>query len=277
VSKTKISWARFSEEDLLGESWNPVRGCSRVSPGCDRCYAERVASRACGPGQPYEGVATESGWTGKMGIVESKLDEPIRSQRPRVFYANSMTDLFAEQLPEEDIVRVFAAMAMGKQHRFVMLTKGAARMQRLLSDPAFALKVKVARRDFKRGQVPLTWTWPLPNLWLGVSIEDQQRADERVPALAKTPAARRFLSVEPLLGPIRLPPLEGIFWVIVGAETGHNARPMDLDWVRPLRDQVKGAGAHFFFKQITVDGTKIGEPELDGRQWIEIPVEARGG
>ena len=201
----------------------------------------------------------------------------MRSKRPRVYFANSMTDLFAEQLCDKDVIRVFAAMAMGTQHRFILLTKRAARMQKLVSNPAFAMEVKRARQDFKRGQVPLAWEWPLHNLWLGVSVEDQQRADERVPHLQATPAQLRLLSCEPLLDRVVLPSLDGIGWVIVGAESGPDARPMQHDWVRGLRDQAVAAGAKFFFKQDALEGKKLPTPELDGRSWTEIPVAARSG
>jgi protein gp37 len=270
MSRTKSSHVRLSEADATGEAWNVLRGCSRASPGCDYCYSERVASQTCATGQPYEGFATKDGWTWKVELVESKLDEPIRSRRTRAFNVASMSDLFHEGLDEDDLVAVFAVMAVAGQHRFMVSTKRADRMQQLLSDPTFARDVKLCRQDVVRGQVPLRFTWPLPNVWLGVSVENQELADLRVPALVATPAALRFVACEPLLGPIDLSEhMAHIRWVIVGSELGRLARPMNLDWVRSLRDQA--AGASFFFSHVYEDGAKVSCPELDGVAHVGIP------
>jgi len=231
--KSKIEWT--------DATWNPVRGCSVVSEGCRNCYAMQVAARFSGEGQAYEGLAyrNSSGahWTGKVRLVEEHLEDPLRWKRPRRIFVNSMSDLFHESLDEIDIGQVFGVMALAKQHTFQVLTKRPARMLSILETARICF-------DFDE---------PLPNVWLGVSVEDQKTADERIPLLMKTPAALRWLSAEPLLGPIDLesiPTLEGsIDWVVVGGESGQGARPMHPDWVRSIGDQCVAAGVPFFFKQ----------------------------
>lgn len=182
-------------------TWNPVRGCSRVSEGCRNCYAERVAARFSGPGQAYEGLAemTPSGprWTGEVRLIEERLEDPLRWKKPRRIFVNSMSDLFHESLSDEAIDKVFAVMALCPQHTFQILTKRAERMQRYLSNAT--LRVVDVRSDKIKGTIIL---WPLPNVWLGVSVENQQTADERIPQLLQTPAAVRWVSYEPALGPV---------------------------------------------------------------------------
>ena len=271
-------------------TWNPVTGCTKVSPGCDHCYAETLAERFRGtPGHYYE-----RGFD--VQLRPDKLDQPLRWRRPRRVFVNSMSDLFHDQVPDEFIARVFAVMALSPQHTFQVLTKRHGRMRSLLSsawfrvwvlDAAYLMAVGedaaavpprpvgTAHRDrvtvtLALARVPgvdagSAWPWPLPNVWLGVSVEDQRWADIRVPALINTPAAVRFLSCEPLLGPVRLWDNEtcdhkrqtceeigcwrAIDWVIAGGESGRNARPMHPDWVRSLRDQCQAAGVAFHFKQ----------------------------
>lgn len=238
------------------ETWNPIRGCSRVSPGCENCYAERMAARFCGPGQPYEGLAKDGRWTRRVRLVEERLCDPLRWKRPRRVFVNSMSDLFHEDLDLDDIARVFAVMDLAAQHTFQVLTKRPGRMS-----------------DYMRARYDVC---PAPdNIWLGVSVEDQQRADERIPLLTNTPAALRFISCEPLLGPVSLRRFQRkIGWVIAGCESGPGARPMDLEWVRSLRDQCVAAGVPFFFKQAIVNGRKDPAPWLDGRPWAEFPARA---
>ncbi len=164
------------------ETWNPLRGCSRVSEGCRNCYAESVARRFDGPGLPYEGLIASGGqWNGQIKLVPEKLDEPLRWQRPRRIFVNSMSDLFHPNVPNEYIDRVFAVMALASQHTFQVLTKRPERMLEYLN-----------RRT------------TMPNVWLGVSIENQVTADERIPLLLQTPAAVRWVSAEPLLRPVDL-------------------------------------------------------------------------
>lgn len=286
-------------------TWNPIRGCTCVSEGCRHCYAERLAARFAGPGQPFDGYITGSGsgarWTGRVELVETKLTDPLRWRTPRRVFVNSMSDLFHESLDEVAIAQVLAVIACARRHVFQVLTKRAARMRQLLSSPDFRTMVDafvteiafersdpLARRSDDLRATALDVTddrdWPLPNLWLGVSVEDQPAADERMPVLSATPAAIRFVSAEPLLGPVDLRPwlvayqcldcfggrtrVTGVFydepcpacggsgcetprldWVIVGGESGPGARPMHPDWARALRDQCMGAGVPFFFKQ----------------------------
>ena len=253
---TSISWT--------DATWNPTRGCSRVSKGCEHCYAERIAARFSGPGLPHEGFAyvNDSGessrrhhWTGRVEIVESALDWPLRWRgseeareegRPSRIFVNSMSDLFHENLSDADIDRVFAVMALARQHTFQVLTKRAERMRQFVSENYV----------------------PIPNVWLGVSVEDQTTADERIPLLLQTPAAVRFVSYEPALGPVdftrvdcgtgetKLEALMGarpawapLDWVIIGGESGPGARPMHPTWARSSILQCKAADVPVFLKQ----------------------------
>jgi protein gp37 len=195
-NKTKIEWTNG------GSTWNPVRGCTRASEGCRNCYAETVAARFSNPGQPYHGFAdrTRSGskWTGKLALVEHALPLPLRWTKPRMIFVNSMSDLFHESLPDEAIDRVFAVMALAPQHTFQILTKRAERMRRYMADPGCQFAIRTAMIAMGRDEALIFW--PLPNVWLG----DQDNGEERIPELLATPAAVRFLSCEPLLGPLRL-------------------------------------------------------------------------
>lgn len=244
AGRTSIEWT--------GVSWNMVRGCSRISPGCMRCYAERQGGRFCGPGLPFESYVKKTSdgyrWTGKVELIESMLDWPKKLKKPQVIFVNSMSDLFHEALPLSDIQRVFKVMVECPQHTFQILTKRSARLAELAP------------------HLP----WP-KNVWMGVSIESQEyvfRADD----LRRVPAAVRFLSVEPMLGPVNID-LTGIDWVICGGESGPGARPMDLAWARSLRDQCISAGVKFFLKQLGgQNGKRSGDDAvLDGRTWTEMP------
>lgn len=258
------------------ETWNPLRGCSRVSEGCRNCYAESVARRFDGPGLPYEGLIANGGqWNGQIKLVPEKLDEPIRWQRPRRIFVNSMSDLFHPNVPDEFIDRVFGVMwacLWGRDenpgHVFQILTKRADRMRDyLLQDHRESWAHTAAHYG---GGIDPDGIWdqvmdaegPHPRIWLGVSVENQATADERIPLLLQTPAAVRWVSAEPLLGAVdlieamemRVPSAEyngwaDLHWVVVGGESGHNARPMHPDWARSLRDQCKAAGVPFMFKQ----------------------------
>jgi protein gp37 len=276
---SKIEWTERSD-------WNPIRGCTRVSEGCRHCYAERMAGRFSKPGMWGHGIAerTPAGarWTGRVELIEERLTLPLRWRKPAKVFVNSTSDLFHESIPDEWIDRVFAVMALCPQHTFQVLTK---RSQRLLNYVSGAHGVRAVRSFVGRKARAIdpaypVIKWPLPNVWLGVSAEDQHRADERIPDLLATPAAVRFVSCEPLLGPIDMthididgdsmvtplrahtaaelseqwgePVHEGqpcLDWVIVGGLNGPHARPMHPDWARGLRDQCAGAGVPFFFKQ----------------------------
>jgi len=271
-------------------TWNPVVGCSIVSPGCTNCYAMSMAARIerMQPGSHYAGTTQPSKagpvWTGKLALApEHILLAPLRWRKPRRIFVNSMGDLFHEDVPDAWIDQVLAIMAMSPQHTYQVLTKRAARMRayfdaRRTGDP-WAEAADLVADALGLADHPAVLEpsgLPLPNVWLGVSTEDQRRADERVPDLLATPAAVRFVSAEPLLGPIKfysltpvrneqgateawLDPLRGLQFgpgqhetakldlVIVGGENG--PRPMHPDWARDLRDQCAAAGTAFFFKQ----------------------------
>jgi protein gp37 len=280
-------------------TWNPVRGCSRVSPGCENCYAERVAARFSGPGQPYEGLAVMGSngprWTREVALIADKLDQPLRWRKPRRIFVNSMSDLFHEGLDDGDIDQVLAVMLLAPRHTFQVLTKRARRMRDYLSSPTLYERVLTVAGRLRNKRPELTTvgvsnpaTHPARWIWFGVSAEDQKHADERIPWLCETPAAVRFVSYEPALGPIDIAEYldpcgapcgasnEVIDWVIAGAESGPGARPMNEDWVRSVRDQCAAAGTAFFYKQRIETGLgtgakKVALPVLDGRQHQEFP------
>lgn len=238
---TKIEWT--------DRSWNPVRGCSRISPGCENCYAERQAGRFSGEGWPFHGYAslTSAGsrWTRKVSLIPDALEEPLHWKKPQRIFVNSMSDLFHEDLPFEHIAQVFEVMIKARWHTFQILTKRAARLV-----------------EFRDWWCPGRFVAFPDNVWIGVSVEDQARADERIPFLLQTPAVVRFLSCEPLLGPVTLcagehPAAEpcwldrkAVGWVIVGGESGPGARPMRLDWAQRIVDDCRAAGVAVFCKQL---------------------------
>ncbi len=255
---TKIEWCE--------ETWNPIIGCSHVSPGCDNCYAERMAGRLANMqsltnyGQVVKWKESEKysdypigTWNGRTHLVESALEKPFHWKKPRTIFVCSMGDLFHESVPFEWIQEVWDVMASNPQHTFLVLTK---RPERIL--PFFRYmgsRCKDAGFDSVPSQSDdmLNYLYPIDNVWLGVTAENQQQADKRIPILLQIPAAKRFVSVEPMLGPVDLDtitiPIERLDWVIVGGETGTGARPMHPDWVRSIRDQCVSAGVPFFFKQ----------------------------
>jgi len=298
---TRIEWS--------DATWNPVTGCTKVSPGCDRCYAERVTERFNGPGS-FANVKRHS----------ERLHLPLRWRKPRMIFVNSMSDLFHDEVPDAFIAEVFAVMALAQRHTFQLLTKRHARMRSLLNSEAFEDRVDLALRARMMGgsiseqDCATAPRLPLPNIWLGVSVEDQKWANTRIPYLLGTPAAVRFLSCEPLLGPLSLRPWitqesgrdrNAIGWVIVGGESGPGARPMHPAWARQIRDECVDAGVPFHFKQwgewhptgavglggpkprrlylagsdcehgcgteVVRVGKKLAGRELDGRTWDEYP------
>ena len=242
-------------------TWNPVAGCTKVSPGCENCYAERMSKRLAAmaradvsagrnPGRKagYCRVIDSSGhWNGRVFLDRAALDVPESWRAPRVVFVNSMSDLFHPGVPLDFIQRVFGVMEQTSQHQFQVLTKR----------PEIALRYA---RDLP---------WP-DNVWLGTSVENA-RYVERVRVLRKIPAKTRFLSVEPLLGPIPRLPLQGIHWVIVGGESGPGARPMEDRWVTQVRDRCEARRVPFFFKQWGGVNKKRNGRTLDGRTWDELP------
>ena len=289
----------ISKIEWTDRTWNPVRGCSIVSPGCVNCYAMKQAHRFSWPskrdpltgateepGGPYEGLTkqTKAGpqWTGQIRTVDAALLEPLSGRKPARVFVNSMSDLFHEGVPDEFIDRVFAVMALPPDsvsrlgvhegtHTFQILTKRAERMRAYISTPDRPDIVKLAASRLIRESGRYWGTpyeWPLPNVWLGVSAEDQQRADERIPYLTETPAALRFVSAEPLRGPIDFssPVLEvdcadTIDWVIVGGESGPGSRPFDIAWARSIVQQCRAAGVPTFVKQLG------SVPVMDEAEW----------
>lgn len=237
-------------------TWNPVRGCTRVSPGCEHCYAELQAHRFSGEGQPYEGLTRNRGngprWTGQLRLVEDAVEAPLHWRKPQLVFVNSMSDLFHDRVPLGFIQRVFRVMEQAEQHTFQILTKRADRL----------------------AEVAAELSWP-SNVWMGVSVENVD-FKWRIDRLLEVPAAVRFLSLEPLLGPLDNLALAGIHWVIVGGESGSGARPMRRTWVREIRRQCRAADVPFFFKQWGGVRKKQAGRELDGRVYDEMPRAMEG-
>ncbi|HEY2991494.1 MAG TPA: phage Gp37/Gp68 family protein [Methylomirabilota bacterium] len=222
-------------------TWNPVTGCTKISPGCKNCYAERLAERlqAMGNRRYLNGF--------ELTLHADQLDLPLRWRQPKQIFVNSMSDLFHDSVPYDYIRRVFDVMVKARWHVFQVLTKRSQRLAELAP------------------HLP----WP-SNVWQGVSVESEDYT-ERAADLVKVPAVVRFLSVEPLLGPIGNLPLAGINWVIVGGESGPGHRPIRPEWVRAIRDQCDRAGVAFFFKQWGGRTPKSGGRLLDGQEWSEMP------
>ena len=236
---TPIEWTE--------STWNPVTGCDKVSPGCAHCYAERMAWRLQAMGQRNYARGFD------VVLHDQMLDLPLRWRKPRRIFVNSMSDLFHARVPDEFIRRVFGIMRQADWHEYQILTKRSGRLAEL--------------------HRTLPWA---PHLWMGVSVENSGFT-YRIEDLRRTDALVKFLSLEPLLGPLPGLDLRGIHWVIVGGESGPGARPMQRSWVLDIRDQCSAAGVAFFFKQWGgVFKSRTGR-ELDGRTWSEMPVRADGG
>jgi len=242
-NKTTIEWT--------DSTWNPVTGCTKVSPGCDNCYAERLIDtrmirnpRSQRYGMPFATVMLHA----------DRLAQPLRWKRPRRIFVNSLSDLFHRDVPDEFIRNVFGIMTRAQQHVFQVLTKRPERMRRLV--PAM-----------------LAGNAPAQNIWLGVSVENNDYA-WRADMLRETPAAIRFLSVEPMLGPIEDVRLDGIDWVIVGGESGPGARPLDPQWVRATRDRCGAGSVAFFFKQWGGSNKHATGRILDGCIYDALPSES---
>lgn len=276
------------------ETWNPVRGCSRVSAGCDNCYAMHTARRFDNQYGTYKGLTRIGSrgvdWSGVVRLVPEKLDEPLRWRRPRRVFVNSMSDLFHESLSDEDIDRVFAAMTCAQRHTFQILTKRPKRMLDYLSRDhgpvnVLARILNAARAMPKpRGWIaPESHGWPYRNVWLGVSCENQKAADERIPLLLQTPAAVRFVSAEPLLEPIDFDQsvcrksngTNDLDWIIVGGESGPGARPCDILWVGSIVAQCRDAGVPCFVKQLGQNTIGVNLADRKGGEPTEWPLSLR--
>lgn len=238
-------------------SWNPVTGCSKVSPGCANCYAEALTMRYADSWKVPRLPWTPANAAENVRLHPERLGLPHTWKAPRRVFVNSMSDLFHELVPDDYVMKVFEIMAATPRHTYQVLTKRPERLTPFVCKQAFD---------------PITsWLdWPLPNVWLGTSIEND-RWTVRADHLRTAPAAVRFLSCEPLLGPLPSLDLTGIDWVIVGGESGPGHRPMDPDWVRDIRDRCEATGAAFFFKQWGGATPKSGGRELDGRTWDGFP------
>jgi protein gp37 len=330
--ETGIQWTHVP--GYIGATWNPTTGCTRVSPGCDHCYAFALhdqrykvnldAAKADEPTvlrTPHDiAAARQRGIALPMPpqydvpfsqvqvLDDKRLTEPLHRTAPRAYFVDSMSDLFHEAVSDEAIDRVFAVMALSPQHLFMILTKRPERMRAYIVDRAKRSEHGVAFPVWwaSVGLLPPTgrdsadMAWPLPNVWLGTSVEDQARADERIPLLLDTPAAVRFLSMEPLLGPVDLTAIdkthhsdpgfsaltsspdesgtlgaETIDWVIVGGESGKGARPFDVAWARSLRDQCKAAGVPFFMKQVGARPHDRNDQGFEGEDESEWPEDTR--
>lgn len=243
---TTVSRIEWTEQ-----TWNPMVGCTKISPGCKHCYAESMAHRLQAMGTP----GYEQGFT--LRLLPDRLDDPLKRKKATVYFVNSMSDLFHESAPDEYINRVFEVMAQAHWHTFQVLTKRADRLASF----------------FKGRDLP-------PNIWLGVSVEDKKYGVPRIDYLRQVPAHIRFLSVEPLLEDVGKLDLTDIHWVIVGGESGPKARPMQQSWVENIRRQCQKADVAFFFKQWGgwgADGVKRAKKQngrhLNGRTWDEMPID----
>jgi protein gp37 len=238
AQSTAIEWTNAT--------WNPVTGCTKISAGCDNCYAERFSER-------FRGVAGHPFSMGfDLTLRPERLRQPLGWRQPRMIFVNSMSDLFHKQVPYSFVDQVFDTMEVARWHTFQVLTKRSSRMR------------DYVRNRYGEGEAP-------PHIWLGVSVEDGTKLS-RVRHLAQTPVPVRFLSVEPLIGAVTQLPLAGIGWVIVGGESGPRARPMEAAWVRTLRDECLEARVPFFFKQWGGRHPKSGGRALDNREWNEWPI-----
>jgi protein gp37 len=261
--------ANNSSIEWTDATWNPTTGCTRASAGCDHCYAFTMTKRLAAMGQEkYQGLAGKGHFNGFLQTWMDELARPLRWKKPRNVFVNSMSDLFHAEVPFEFIDHVFAVMALCGQHTFQILTKRPERMAEYLAVEHLNDRIYSFMESHAEAEGIADFLFddlPLANVWLGTSVEDQPNADERIPHLLRCPAAVRFLSCEPLLGPLDLTaiertratgfmrPLDGRFntinWVIVGGESGHHARPMHPSWAQAIRDQCTAAGVPFFFKQ----------------------------
>ena len=242
------SWRKMADSTSIewtDATWNPVTGCTKISPGCDHCYAERFSERFRGtPGHPFQ--------TGfDLTLRPERLEQPLRWRAPRMIFVNSMSDLFHKEVPTEFIARVFDTMEAASWHIFQVLTKRSSLMRNFLR----------YRYGARR---------PPRHIWLGVSLEDGTRRS-RISHLREAPAGVRFLSIEPLIGPVGKLDLFGIDWVIVGGESGPGARAMKQEWAIEVRDQCRASNVAFFFKQWGGRTPKAGGRLLVGEEWNQFP------
>jgi protein gp37 len=283
TDRSAIEWTQAT--------WNPVTGCDRISPGCQHCYALTLAARLKAMGQPKyqaDGRPPTSGPGFGVTVHPEALLEPLGWRKPRKVFVDSMADVLHARVPTDFVAQVWAVMALTPQHIYQMLTKRPERYAKVLDGPCgcggghrpgihFRSLVQDHARRLRPGcEVDLISHWPLENAWLGTSIENDDYVG-RADALRAAPAAIRFLSLEPLLGPLPSLDLAGIDWVVVGGESGPGHRPLDLDWVRDLRDRCVELRIPLFFKQVGGRTPKAGGRLLDGRTWDQFPTSRLGG
>jgi len=294
MGRTSIEWTDYS--------WPIVNGCRRVSAGCERCYAERLTATRLSKTLKYKGLAVfgKNGpkWTGETRLWEPHLEAPLNVKKPGRWFVADMGDLFYEGVADEDIARVFVIMALAKQHTFQILTKRPERMRAWMTNAngerICQLKPRSGHGDWIAVDTLSGFQWPLPNVWLGVSVEDQATADERIPILLETPAAVRFVSYEPALGPLTLHPgILGspghlaetfgnplIHWLICGGESGPGARPFDLNWARSIVGQCNEADVACFVKQLGArpfDGDEGQRCDGEPHEWAWLKLKDRKG
>jgi protein gp37 len=250
--------AGLSDIEWTDATWNPVSGCTIISPGCTNCYAMRMAARLQAMGHAsYRGTTRKSGrrqiWTGKVILNERVIEAPVSWRKPRMIFVNSMSDLFQDVVPDDYILRVWETMAEAYWHVFQVLTKRPDNMREILSQPRFPV---------------------LENVWLGTSVESADYV-HRVDVLRDVPAAVRFVSFEPLIKGVGKVDLTGIDWAIVGGESGPGARPMDVDWVDEIKDACDRSDTAFFFKQWGGVNKKRTGREYLGQTWDEMPITRR--
>ena len=240
-TQSKIEWTE--------QTWNPATGCTKISPGCKYCYAETMAKRL----QAIGTAGYENGF--KLSLMPERLSQPLNRKKPTLYFVNSMSDLFHEDIPEDYLDQIFTIIQQTPYHTYQILTKRAVRM----------------REYFTTRLVP-------NNVWLGVTVEDKEYGIPRIDELRQIPAKVRFLSIEPLLEDLETVNLTDIHWVIVGGESGHKARPMDKEWVINIKQQCEAEGIAFFFKQWGTWGEdkvkrkkKLNGKELDGKIWQQYP------
>lgn len=316
ADRTKIEWTR-GPDGSEGATWNVINGCSVVSPGCTNCYAMRLAGTRMRSHPTRQGLTDDSAggpvWNGQVRFIEQVLDQPLRWRTPRMIFVCAHGDLFHPAVPDEWIDRVFAVMASAPFHTFQVLTKRPERMKAwferascgagqavadYLSSPGMTAgrqaraKVGMSEPDPPTPELRLLYDragiaggrhwrpWPLPNVWLGTSVEDQRRANERIPILLDTPAAVRWISAEPLLAEVNLEPwLDRLSWVVIGGESGPNARQFDLKWARVMLENCRAYGVPAFMKQLGSEAAGMGLPiqprDPKGGDPAEWPADLR--
>jgi protein gp37 len=289
MAETSIEWTH--RPGTIGETWNPATGCDKISAGCDNCYALTLAKRLKGMGSAKyqnDGHPVTSGPGFGLTVHPDTLSIPLRWRDPRTVFVNSMSDLFHARVPHDFLVDVFGVMAAtGDRHIFQVLTKRPERAEAFLNRPGLLAEIAYqgAQRCENADRVHdsiLYGPWPIPSVWLGTSIESDKHVG-RADALRDTPAAVRFISAEPLLGPLPSLDLTGIDWLIIGGESGPGSRPLDLGWVRELIDKAHDAGTSVFVKQLGsvwardtfVAGQPVYRKDTKGGDWSHWPADLR--